>query len=150
MDFFASEGESMKYHFKVHKEKKGYWGECVELRGCVSQGDTIEELQQSLKEALDLYLDEPEDSKIICPMPQRHVRGRNLIEIQVDPQIALATLIRTERLRRKWTQQKTAKEVGVPLYSYQRLESSKTANPEWKTLIKLRKLFPRLNLNEAA
>lgn len=54
-----------------------------------------------------------------------------------------------ERLKRKWTQKATAKELGIPLYSYQRLEDSKTANPEWKTLIKLRRLFPRLNLNHA-
>jgi antitoxin HicB len=55
-----------------------------------------------------------------------------------------------ERLKQRWTQKETAKRVGIPLYSYQRLESSRTANPEWKTLIKLRQVFPKLNLNQAA
>lgn len=140
----------MKYHFKIHKEGDGYWGECVELKGCVTQGDTLEELKKNFKEALDLYLDEPEDSRVIFPVPKKRVRGRNIVAIEVDPQIALAALVRCERLKKKWTQIGTAKKLGVPLYSYQRLESSETANPEWKTLIKLRKLFPDLNLNLAA
>ena len=140
----------MKYHFKIHKEVGGFWGECIELKGCVSQGDTSGELVKNLKEALDLYLDEPEKSQVIFPMPKGHVKGRNLEVIEVDHQIALAMLVRTERLKRKWTQKTAATELGIPLYSYQRLESSKTANPEWRTLIKLRKVFPELNLNLAA
>jgi transcriptional regulator with XRE-family HTH domain len=76
--------------------------------------------------------------------------GRGIITIEVDPQIALASLVRSERLKRNWTQKLAAKELGMPLYSYQRLEHSRTANPEWKTLIKLRKIFPDLDLNLAA
>ncbi len=140
----------MKYHFKIHKEKVGYWGECVELRGCLSEGDSLEELKRNLKEALDLYLDEPPDSKALFPLPKEHVKGKSTIEIEADPQIALAFLVRMERLKKGWTQKLTAKQLGIPLYSYQRLESSKTTNPEWKTLIKLCKLFPSLDLNEAA
>ena len=139
----------MKYHFKVHRERKGHWGECLELQGCVSQGGTLVDLKNNLKEALDLYLDEPEDSHVIFSVPKSGVKGRNIVEIEVDPQIALAFLVRTERLKRKWTQKTAANELGMPLYSYQRLESSRTANPEWKTLIKLRRLFPKLNLNQA-
>lgn len=140
----------MRYHFKIHREKKGYWGECVELRGCVSQGRTPQELRKNLKEALDLYLDEPEDSQMILPMPQRKGSGKNLMAIEVGPRLALATLLRNERLKKRWSQKETAQKAGMPLYSYQRLESSKTANPEWGTLTKLRRLFPRLNLNLAA
>lgn len=140
----------MNYHFKIHKEGKGYWGECVELKGCMSQGDNLVDLKNNLKEALDLYLDEPEDSKLIFPLPKRRIKGKNVIPMEVDPQIALAFLLRNERLKRKWTQKTAAEQLGIPLYSYQKLESSKTANPEWKTLIKLRRVFPELNLNQAA
>lgn len=140
----------MKYHFKIHKEKKGYWGECVELKGCVSQGKTLKDLEKNLKEALDLYLAEPETSRVIFPMPKKGVKGKNILEIDVDQQIALAFLVRTERLKKKLTQKEAAKRLGVPLYSYQKLESAKTSNPEWKTIIKLRKVFPQLNLNLAA
>lgn len=139
----------MKYHFKIHKEKKGYWEECVELKGCVSQGDSLDELGKNLSESLNLYLDEPEDSQVIFTSPKKTMKGKNILSVEVDPQIALALLIRTERLKRKWTQANAAKEIGIPLYSYQKLESSKTANPEWKTLIKVRKIFPSLNINLA-
>lgn len=140
----------MRYHFRIHKEKDGCWGECVELTGCISQADDLEELEKNLKEALDLYLDEPEDSKMIIPPPRKGMQGRNIVSVKVDSQIAIASLIRSERLKRRWSQRTTAKELGMPLYSYQRLEHSRTANPEWKTLIKLRRIFPGLDLNEAA
>lgn len=140
----------MKYHFRIHKEKKGYWGECLELEGCRSQGASIEDLKANLKEALDLYLDEPEDSSAVFPLPRARLAGKNIVAIDVDPQIALASLVRSERLKRKWSQKLAAKELGMPLYSYQRLEYSRTANPEWKTLIKLRRVFPELDLNLAA
>jgi antitoxin HicB len=139
----------MKYHFRVHKEKNGYWGECIELEGCSSQGQSHEELKKNLKEALDLYLDEPEESSMVFPLPKRCMAGKNIMALDVDPQIALASLVRSERLKRRWSQKLAAQELGMPLYSYQRLEYSRTANPEWKTLIKLRKVFPDLDLNLA-
>lgn len=46
-----------KYFVLVHKdEKNGYWGECPELPGCFSQGDTVDELMEHMKEAVTLYL----------------------------------------------------------------------------------------------
>ncbi len=91
----------MKYHFRVYREKGSYWGECLELKGCVSQGKTHDELVKNLKEALDLYLDEPEDSHVIFAAPKHQLKGKNIIEVDVDPQIALASLVRTERLKKK-------------------------------------------------
>lgn len=140
----------MKYYFRYHREPKGYWGECLELEGCRSQGKDLADLKRNLKEALDLYLDEPEDSQQLIPLPKRRMAGKNILAIPVDPQIAIACLVRTERLKRKWSQKAAAKQLGMPLFSYQRLEHSKTANPEWKTLIKLRRVFPELDLNLAA
>ena len=60
----------MKYHFKVHKEKEGFWAECIELQGCVTQGDTKEELEANMKEALNLYLEENEDFEYLAPLPK--------------------------------------------------------------------------------
>lgn len=139
----------MEYHFKVHKEADGYWAEGVELKGCVSQGRHLEDLRTNLQEALDLYLDEPEDSRVVFPLPKRRARGRHVMAIPVGPHIALAMLLRMERLKKKWTQKEVARRLGVPLYSYQRLERAKTANPEWKTLVKLLRLFPGVDLQYA-
>jgi hypothetical protein len=36
----------MKYHFKVHKEMSGFWAECLELNGCITQADTQKELYE--------------------------------------------------------------------------------------------------------
>ena len=56
----------MKYIVLIHEdiESKGYWGECPELPGCYSQGETIEELMEHMKEAVELYLDESEPIEI--------------------------------------------------------------------------------------
>ena len=51
----------MKYHFKVHKEEKGFWAECIELEGCCTQGDSKEELIENMKDALSIYLDGSEE-----------------------------------------------------------------------------------------
>jgi predicted RNase H-like HicB family nuclease len=50
----------------VHKEKKYYVAECPEV-GTVSQGKTIEEAIENLKEATELYLEEFPMRKISKP-----------------------------------------------------------------------------------
>lgn len=35
----------------------GYWGEILELPGCVSQGETIEEFRRNIMEALEVILE---------------------------------------------------------------------------------------------
>ena len=38
----------------VHEaEEGGYWGEVYELPGCVSQGETVDELQANIREAIE-------------------------------------------------------------------------------------------------
>ena len=52
----------------LHKEKNGYWAEVPALKGCFSQGETIEELTENIKEAITAWLsvDIPEnDGEII-------------------------------------------------------------------------------------
>ncbi len=47
----------MKIQAVIHEaEEGGYWAEVPALPGCVTEGDTIEELQENLKEAIELYL----------------------------------------------------------------------------------------------
>ena len=43
------------YTFLVHKADEpdtGYWAECLELPGCVAQGETLEELKRNIREAV--------------------------------------------------------------------------------------------------
>ena len=64
----------MKYHFKVHKEKKGFWAQCIELAGCVTEADSMEELQKNMQEALNLYVEEPKDSKELAVLPDESIQ----------------------------------------------------------------------------
>lgn len=38
-------------------EEGGYWGEILEVPGCVSQGETIDELLENMEEALEAVLE---------------------------------------------------------------------------------------------
>jgi predicted RNase H-like HicB family nuclease len=44
----------MKIKVVVHEaEEGGFWGEVPAIPGCVSQGETVEELLQNLQEAIE-------------------------------------------------------------------------------------------------
>jgi len=137
----------MEYHFKYHKDKRGgYWTECIELEGCYTQGDSKTELENNMKEALNLHLAEPADSKLFFPFPSKSVKGKNIIKVPVEPKIAFAMLLRQYRIKKGYSQRKAAEKLGKELYSYQKLESVKSANPTLKTLGHLKTAFPDLNL----
>jgi antitoxin HicB len=139
----------MQYHFKVHREDGGFWAECVELPGCSTQGDTMGELMTNMEEALSLFLNEGPEFSGIIPLPRKKLRGGNIVKVAVEPRVALAILLRHIRRQRGITQKQAAHLIGLKgLYSYQRLESPKTANPELETLAKIKKAFPEVDLDE--
>jgi antitoxin HicB len=139
----------MRYHFKVHKEGTGFWAECVELQGCQTQGKNREELEKNMAEVLNLYLSEPEDSTLTFPLPKKMKLRKNLVNVPVDPSVALAFLLKRFRHQKHLTQREVANLMGLQgsLYKYQRLEQPKTANPELKTRVLLRKAFPNFDLD---
>lgn len=139
----------MNYHFKYWKEGVGYWSKCLEFDGCYTQGKTIEELHHNMHEALNLHLDEPANSKTILPLPKKKLKGRNIVEVHVEPRIAFAHYLRYLRLARGLTQKDAAKMLGFKnIFSYQRLESSKTANPELVMLARIKEIFPEFSLDD--
>jgi len=47
----------MKIRIIVHEaEEGGYWAEVPALPGCVSQGETLDELDENIREAIEGYL----------------------------------------------------------------------------------------------
>ncbi|MGA2614200.1 MAG: type II toxin-antitoxin system HicB family antitoxin [Spirochaetia bacterium] len=134
----------MKYHFKAHVSDGECWAECLELEGCLTQGTDLEELKRNAADALNLHLDEPEDSKVIFPMPDVSLaKGKNVFSVEVEPQVAFAVLLRQARIARGLTQKVAAKRLGIEsLYNYQRLE--RRANPTLSTLKKIKIAFPEL------
>ncbi len=89
----------MKYHFKVRKEDVGYSAYCMEFEGCVTQGDSMKELIENMKEALNLYVQEPADSKDLAPFPNASIRkSKEVIEVSLDPEVASSFLARYYRI----------------------------------------------------
>lgn len=138
----------MKYHFKIHKEDKGYWAECIEIPGCFTQGDTKEKLLENMQEAINTFLEEPEDSQYIAPLPKTSIRlSHTVVEVQVDPGVAFAFSIREQRIKQGMTQRQAAKKLGLKgLFSYQRLE--RKCNPSLNLIVRLVWLFPALSLDQ--
>lgn len=53
-----------KFTILVQEEPDGgFTGKCLELRGAVSYGQTIEELKENMKDAISLVLDVLEEAK---------------------------------------------------------------------------------------
>lgn len=52
----------MKIKAIIHEaEEGGFWAEVPALAGCSTQGETLEELTENLKDAIALWLDVGED-----------------------------------------------------------------------------------------
>jgi predicted RNase H-like HicB family nuclease len=48
----------MKFQAIIHPaEEGGYWAEVPALPGCITEGDTLEELQVNLKDAIEGWLE---------------------------------------------------------------------------------------------
>jgi antitoxin HicB len=140
----------VKYHFKIHKERAGgYWAECIELEGCRTEADTREDLECNMAEALNLYLSEPQDSKYIFPAPRKSLSGKNIAAISAHPSVAMANRIRELRLKSKLTQVAMKDRLGIKnLSNYQRLEDPQRANPEWHTLLLIKRAFPKFRVDD--
>ena len=125
-----------------------FGADCVELEGCCSEGDTMEELQQNLQEALNLDLNEPAGSNILLPLPDRSLEDReDIIKIQVDTNIAFALLVRHYRIRNRITQKEAQEALGLPnRTSYTNLE--RDGNPRLDTIEKNIKAYPDFSLHE--
>ncbi len=47
----------MKVNVIIEKDKYGYYAFCPELKGCHSQGGSLDEVLENIKEAIQLYLE---------------------------------------------------------------------------------------------
>jgi predicted RNase H-like HicB family nuclease len=46
------------YTVVIYKaEEGGYYAQCLNFHGCYTQGETIEEIRENIKEAISLYTD---------------------------------------------------------------------------------------------
>lgn len=60
----------MKYTFVIEKAADGSFSAFVpDLPGCTSSGDTLEELQANIREAVDLYIESLRENNEPIPQP---------------------------------------------------------------------------------
>lgn len=48
---------TLRFTAIIEGDQDGYYAYCPELKGCQTQGDTIEEALSNLREAADLYVE---------------------------------------------------------------------------------------------
>ena len=69
----GSPGVEMLFTVRVHEgeeDEGGYWAEVLDLEGCVSQGDTLDELTENVREAILSWLEaHAEDEGHHAPRP---------------------------------------------------------------------------------
>jgi predicted RNase H-like HicB family nuclease len=54
------------YHVGYERDKSGWWVASVrELRGCHTQGRTVDEARRRIVEAMELFIDNPRAAKIV-------------------------------------------------------------------------------------
>jgi DNA-binding XRE family transcriptional regulator len=112
----------------------------------MTQGRTRAELEKNMREALNLYLEEPESSKVVFPPPARITKSRTVVPVEVDPGVAFAVQLRQSRLKSHLTQKEAAQRLGLrSIFSYQRLE--RRGNPSLATIKKITTLFPDLSMD---
>ena len=64
---------SYKFNILFQKDKDGYFAFCPELKGCHSQGDTFEEAQNNIKEAVELYIETMTKDEIDELLPSKEL-----------------------------------------------------------------------------
>ena len=57
----------MQFDIVLHKEDDGYWAEVPALKGCYTQGETIDEIKENIKEAISAWfsVDLPQGDEVI-------------------------------------------------------------------------------------
>ncbi len=66
----------------IERDEDGiYVGRVPELRGCLSQGDTLDELMQNIKEAIELCLEVEQEQKTAISVDHLKFVGVQQVEV---------------------------------------------------------------------
>jgi predicted RNase H-like HicB family nuclease len=72
-------------------EEGGFWAECLDIPGCVSQGETEAEVHASIKEAIDACLGVMFEDRLRQVMQTRDLSDVNLLGISKQERITVRT-----------------------------------------------------------
>jgi len=67
----------MEYTVIMHPaEEGGYWAEIPALPGCYSQGETLEEVMENVKEAMESHVDALKQDNQVVPVERGLMIGK--------------------------------------------------------------------------
>ena len=72
----------MKVSVVIEKDKHGYYAFCPELKGCHSQGDSLDEVLENIKEATQLYLE------ILSPQERHDYLSKEILTTFLEIEVA--------------------------------------------------------------
>lgn len=52
-----------KLNIIIEEDEDGFYAYCPELKGCQSQGDSLEEVKENIHEAVELYIETLSDTE---------------------------------------------------------------------------------------
>ena len=70
----------MQINAIVEYDQDGFFAYIPSLKGCVSQGDTLEEALRNIKEALELYIEDMDEGERIKSLRKEYV----IAPIEID------------------------------------------------------------------
>ena len=73
---------SYRVSIVIERDDHGYYAFCPELEGCQSQGDTLEEVLENIKEAVELYIETLSEDEI------KDLLSRNVLTTSVEVKVA--------------------------------------------------------------
>jgi len=69
---------SYKFNIIIEKDDNGYFAYIPQLKGCMTQGDTYEEVMKNIKEAAELYLE------VLTDEEKKAVLGKEVLTTQLE------------------------------------------------------------------
>ncbi len=73
---------SYKVSVVIQKDEYGYYAYCPELEGCQTQGDSLEEVLNNIKEAIELYLETLSKDEI------KNLLSKEILTTSLEVQVA--------------------------------------------------------------
>ncbi len=117
----------------IPEETGGYVVEFIDLPGCHTEGDTIEEAEAMAKEALSGWLESVYSRDIRIPEPTS-ADGDDIRYIAPEPEIEIPIVIRKLRTEKGLSQKQIADAIGIKYQTYQRFENPRMFNATVKNL----------------
>ncbi len=72
----------MEYTILIHQaEEGGFWSEVPALPGCYSQGETIDQTLQNIKEAIESHLIALKEDLVAAPIEESLFIGKVRVEV---------------------------------------------------------------------